>query len=162
MAANPKLNAEVAGAWDAIERAQAVYREITIEYDAVEARRSFNTRYFGLARSLVRGSVETVKPNGDRLPEFASARLPQVERQLFSPAPIYPEFEKMNLDDQAERALKVLEDDKKTWDIIEGLANPEDPKLRPGSIAVAKYREAIETNDVDIMMMCMMIIYSRC
>ena len=97
VAANPKLKAEVSGAWGAIERAQAVYREITTEYDAVEVGRSFNTRYFALARSLVRGSVETGKPNADRLPEFASARLPQVERQLFSPAPIYPEFEKMKL-----------------------------------------------------------------
>ncbi len=96
--ANPKLKAEVAGAWDAIERAQAVQREITNEYETVENGRAFATRYFALARSLVRGSVETVKPNGERLPEFASARLPQVERQLFSPAPIYPEFEKMKLE----------------------------------------------------------------
>jgi hypothetical protein len=47
---------------------------------------------------LVRGTVEIGKPNGDRLPEFASARLPLVERQLFSPAPIYPEFEKLKLE----------------------------------------------------------------
>jgi Peptidase S46 len=98
VAANPKLKAEAYGAWDAITRAQAVLRDIVNEHDAIEGVRAFNTRYFGLARTLVRGSVEIVKPNGDRLPEFASARLPLVERQLFSPAPIYPEFEKLKLE----------------------------------------------------------------
>lgn len=98
VAANPTLKAEAYGAWDAIARAQAVLRDIVNEYDAIEGLRAFNTRYFGLARTLVRGSVEMVKPNGDRLPEFASARLPLVERQLFSPAPIYPEFEKLKLE----------------------------------------------------------------
>lgn len=98
VAANPKLKAETGNAWEAIARAQNVYRDIINEYDAVEGIRAFNTRYFSLARTLVRGSVEITKPNGDRLPEFASARLPLVERQLFSPAPIYPEFEKLKLE----------------------------------------------------------------
>ncbi len=98
VAANPKLKAEAYGAWDAIARAQAVLRDIVNEYDAIEGVRAFNTRYFSLARTLTRGSVEVAKPNGDRLPEFASARLPLVERQLFSPAPIYPEFEKLKLE----------------------------------------------------------------
>ena len=98
VAANPKLKAEAGGAWAAIEKAQLVYRESVNEYDAVEGGRGFNSRYFGLARTLVRGSDERIKPDGDRLPEFSSARLPLVERQVFSPAPIYPDFEKMKLE----------------------------------------------------------------
>ncbi len=96
--ANPKLKAEIGNAWGAIEKAQAVYRDMVSEYDAVEGGRAFNTRYFALARALVRGADERVKSNGDRLPEFSSARLPVVERQVFSPAPIYPEFEKLKLE----------------------------------------------------------------
>ncbi len=96
--ANPKLKADVRDAWGAIEKAQAVYRDIASEYDAVEGGRAFNSRYFSLARALVRGADERVKANGDRLPEFSSARLPLTERQLFSPAPIYPEFEKLKLE----------------------------------------------------------------
>jgi len=95
---NPKLKAEVGNAWGAIEKAQAVYRDMASEYDAVEGGRAFNSRYFSLARALVRGADERVKPNGDRLPEFSSARLPLTERQVFSPAPIYPEFEKRKLE----------------------------------------------------------------
>ncbi len=96
--ANPKLKAEVGNAWGAIEKAQAVYRDMASEYDMVEGGRAFNSRYFSLARSLVRGAEERIKPNGDRLPEFSSARLPAAERQMFSPAPIYPEFEKLKLE----------------------------------------------------------------
>lgn len=95
---NPKLKAEVGNAWGAIEKAQAVYRDMASEYDAVEGGRAFNSRYFSLARALVRGADERFKANGDRLPEFSSARLPLTERQVFSPAPIYPEFEKRKLE----------------------------------------------------------------
>ena len=98
VAANPALKAEVGGAWDAIARAQVVYREIATEYDTIEGGRGFNSRYFNLARALVRGAEERSKPDGTRLPEFSTTRLPLVERQLFSPAPIYPEFEKVKLE----------------------------------------------------------------
>jgi hypothetical protein len=46
---------------------------------------------------LVRGAVERPKPDADRLPEFAEARRTEVEQELFSPAPISPDFEKTKL-----------------------------------------------------------------
>ena len=98
VASNPALEKEVGDPWDAIARAQVVAREIAAEYDAVEVGRAFQSRYFSIARTLVRGATERSKIDGVRLPEFASARLPVVERQLFSPAPIYPEFEKVKLE----------------------------------------------------------------
>lgn len=98
VAANAKLAADTNGAWDAIARAQTVYREIAAEYNAVEGGSGFSTRYFTIARAIVRGADERAKPDGDRLPEFSATRLPLVERQLFSPAPIYPEFEKFKLE----------------------------------------------------------------
>lgn len=125
VASNPELTAGVSGAWDAIARAQSVYREIASEYDAIEIGRAFSTRYFGLARALVRGSIETTKPNGDRLPEFASARLPLVERQLFSPAPIYPEFEKLKLEFSLTRLRESLGTDDPFVVQILGKQSPE-------------------------------------
>jgi len=41
----------------------------------------------------VRGAAERQKPNPERLREFSDAGLPQLTQGLFSPAPIYPEFE---------------------------------------------------------------------
>ncbi len=108
VASNPALKAEVSGAWDAIAKAQAVYKEIEAEYEAVEGGRSFNTRYFGLARTLVRGSVERAKPDGTRLPEFSSTRLPLIERQINSPAPIYPDFEKLKLEFSLTKMRELL------------------------------------------------------
>ncbi len=97
VATHPALKAEAAGAWDAIAKAQAVYKEIAVEFEAEELARGFNSRYFSIARTLVRG-VERNKPEGERLSEFSATRLPFVERQLLSPAPIYPEFEKVKLE----------------------------------------------------------------
>ena len=95
--ANPKLKAEVGGAWDAIARAQAVYRDIEPEYLVEEQARGFFSKYFGYARTLVRGAAERARPNTERLPEFAESKLPEVEQQLFSSAPVYPEYEKVKL-----------------------------------------------------------------
>ena len=98
VAANPALKAEVGDPWDAIARAQVTAREISLEYGTIELARAFQSRYFGFARTLVRGAAERAKADGDRLPEFSATRLPVVERQLFSPAPIYAEFEKVKLE----------------------------------------------------------------
>ena len=98
VAGHPTLKTEASGAWDAIAKAQSVYKEIAAEYEAEEMARGFNTRYFNIARTLVRGAVERNKPEGERLAEFSASRLPFVERQLLSPAPIYPEFEKVKLE----------------------------------------------------------------
>ncbi len=98
IAGNPALKKEIGDPWEAIARAQVVAREIAAEYDAVETGRAFQTRYYAIARTLVRGATERSKADGLRLPEFSNSRLPVVERQLFSPAPIYPEFEKVKLE----------------------------------------------------------------
>jgi hypothetical protein len=54
---------------------------------------------FGIARTLVRAAAEKPKPNGRRLREFRDSNLESLELQLFSTAPIYPEYEKTKLAD---------------------------------------------------------------
>ena len=125
VAASPKLKAEIGDAWGAIEKAQAVYREIVSEYNAIEGGNGFNSRYFGQARLLVRGAAERSKPNGDRLPEFSSARLPLAERQVFSPAPIYPEFEKLKLEFSLTKLREILGTDDPFVMQILGKESPE-------------------------------------
>jgi hypothetical protein len=46
---------------------------------------------------LVRLTEEKGKPNSDRLREYSDAGLESLEQRLFSPAPIYPEYEKTKL-----------------------------------------------------------------
>ncbi len=97
VANNPALQAKVGGAWDAIERAQQSYRNLNTPYSMLESGRAFSGHYFNIARTLVRGAVERSKPNAERFPEFTDARLPTVEQNLFSNAPIYPDYEKVLL-----------------------------------------------------------------
>lgn len=95
--ADASLRASTAGAWEAIEKAQADYRDVAAEYDVIESTRSYGSDYFSIARRLVRGAIERPKPDAERLPEFADARRTEIEEELFSPAPISADFEKTKL-----------------------------------------------------------------
>lgn len=96
VAARPEL-AAANNAWQDIVKAEAVYRAIGNEHYFIESGRGFMSKYFGFARTLVRGAAERAKPDGERLPEFTQAELPAVEQALFSTAPIYPEYEQLKL-----------------------------------------------------------------
>lgn len=93
VAARPALAKTTLGAWDAIASAEKRHREMYQGMVQVEKARAFASRYFTIARTLVRGAAERPKANADRLPEFNDSKLPEVEARLFSSAPIYPEFE---------------------------------------------------------------------
>ncbi len=95
--ADPARKTKYGAAWDAIAKAQATYRDIEISYQFMEGRNGFFTKYFAFARALVRGADERKKPNAERLREFTESRIPSLTQQLFSTAPIYPEYEKVKL-----------------------------------------------------------------
>lgn len=86
------LKRQYASAWDGIHAAVAKRREQKRAFDALE--RGFRlSDLFGIARILVRAAEEIPKPNGERLAEFADARLPQLKQKLLSKAPLYDELE---------------------------------------------------------------------
>lgn len=110
VAARPAFQ-DVAGAWDAIARAERVRGDLSEEHNLLEEGRAFGGRYFRLARLLVRGAVERSKPDADRLPEFADAMLPQRELALRSRAPDYPAYEEVLLAASLTRLRSVLGQD---------------------------------------------------
>ena len=59
----------------------------------------FNSHSFAIARTLLRASEELPKPGGERLREFADARLPSLKFGLFSDEPIYEDLETLKLAD---------------------------------------------------------------
>jgi V8-like Glu-specific endopeptidase len=154
VASNPKLKAEIGDPWTAISKAQERIREIGPEYEAMEGARTFNTRYFGIARALLRGAEERTKPDTRRLPEFASSRQLQAERQLFSSAPIYPEFEKMKLEFSLTKLRETLGTDHPFVKQVLGQESPEQMAKRMidgtklGDVSV---RKALWTGDQDAM-----------
>ena len=54
---------------------------------------NFNSPLMDIARSTWRHAEEKTKLNGERLPEFSDARLPQLMQTVLSDAPIYKELE---------------------------------------------------------------------
>lgn len=96
VASQPELKTKVGPAWDAIAQAEVIRQDIELPYQEFEKGHAFETVFFEMARTLVRGAMERSKSNAERLPEFADARLGEVEEKLFSSAPIYPQLEKLH------------------------------------------------------------------
>ena len=99
VAADPKSQAAFGSAWDDIAAARKAAKAMTTDMTFLEGAAGLDTRLFGVARNIVRFVEERDKPNADRLPEYTEARLATFERQLYSPAPVYVEAEKVKLAD---------------------------------------------------------------
>jgi hypothetical protein len=85
--------------WDRVANAMKVRAKNIHRYTVFEGRAGFNSDYYGIARTLLRGGDERPKPNGERLREFGESRLESLTFQLFSDAPIYDDFEIVKLTD---------------------------------------------------------------
>lgn len=90
---NAQWKQQFGGAWEAIAGAEHKY-ESRIR---LQAFRGLNSRLAQFAETIVDYVAEIKKPAGERLPGYQEARLDSLRLQLFSPAPIYPEFEKVKL-----------------------------------------------------------------
>jgi len=100
--------ASIGDPWADIEKANTLARNLDTELTYLEGAAGFNSRYFRLARTLVRGAAEREKPNTERLREFTDASLPRIRQQLAAPVPIYPELEKLTLSFGLERMREWL------------------------------------------------------
>ena len=108
IAANPDRQKLYGDAWDAIAKAHQTYPTYIRERRSFEQAAGFNTTLFTFARTLVRMADENAKPNAERLPEYTDARRASLELALYSPAPIYPEFEKLKLADSLSFMVELL------------------------------------------------------
>ncbi len=86
---DPKMKSEYGAAWDAIAKAVEKQGQLFPSYYFVESLGGFAGAEPHFARQLVRVSAERQKPEQQRLREYGPARLPSLEQQLFSTAPVY-------------------------------------------------------------------------
>jgi hypothetical protein len=86
-------------AWDRIAKAQQIRAANIRKYTLLEGAVGFNSELFGLARTLLRAAEELPKPSNQRLREFRDSNLESLQFQLFSPAPIYDNYERVKLAD---------------------------------------------------------------
>jgi hypothetical protein len=110
--ANPDWRKAYGWAWDTIttviERQKSRSRQNTF--------RSVRGRLFSIATQLVQAAEEMKKPNGERLSPYQEANVSGMKFRLFSPAPLYPELEEVQIADGLAEALEGL--------------GPEDPFLK--------------------------------
>jgi hypothetical protein len=97
IAADPTRNEAYGSAWDKIARSFEAARRIGAPAMFLEGGAAFNSELFHIARTIVRLVEEDAKPNAERLREYGDAGRASLERALYSPAPIYPEYEEAKL-----------------------------------------------------------------
>src|SRR5262249_11888771 len=95
--ADPKLHAAIGDPWAEIAQAQAARAEINTRYSFLEGRAGGGALY-RYARTLVRAATEREKPNGERLRDYADARLPLLQKTLLDPQPVERDLEQLQLE----------------------------------------------------------------
>jgi hypothetical protein len=140
-AANPDRKAKYGDAWDAIAKAHQTLPTYIRERRIFDQSGGFNTALFGIARNLVRLAEENAKPNAERLPEFTDARRASLELGLYSPAPIYDDFEKLKLADSLGFMIELLGADHA---LVKQIMNGKTPEAR-----AAELIDGTKLKDVD-------------
>ena len=140
-AANPDRKKNYGDAWDAIAKAHQMLPTYIRERRIFDQAGGFNTTTFGIARNLVRLAEENQKPNAERLPEFTDARRASLELGLYSPAPIYDDFEKLKLADSLGFMIELLGADHA---LVKQIMNGKTPEAR-----AAELIDGTKLKDVD-------------
>ena len=132
--ADPKSRAAFGAAWDKIASAQQVSAKIGKRLNFLERGLAFDSQLYSIAHTLVRLTEEKGKPNSDRLREYRDSALESLKLQLFSDAPIYPDYEKAKLahslafwkrtmgaeDPTVERVLRGRTPEQAAADLVDG------------------------------------------
>ena len=97
IATDPEKKETYGAAWERIAEAQKTAAQLVKPFNFLERGFAFDSDLFRIAAILVRLAEEKPKPNSDRLKEYRESGLQSLELQLFSEAPIYPEYEEAKL-----------------------------------------------------------------
>ena len=87
------LKEPIGNPWSDVTAALKVWDGIYYDWDLLEQRSAFHSQLFGIARTLMRLTDESAKPNADRLREYRESNLESLKFELFSEAPIYEDLE---------------------------------------------------------------------
>jgi hypothetical protein len=101
---NAELKKQYGGAWTGVEQAIDKARPRIKE----QFNRSLDSQLGMLAINLVTYVAEIKKPDADRLPGFHDSQLDSLKLRLFSPAPVYPEFEIVRMTGALEADEKAM------------------------------------------------------
>lgn len=142
VAADPNL-ADAAGAWDQIAAAQPAAAALFLPWRMLESGAGGGSELYYYARLLVRAAIERDKPEAERLPEYADARLPLIERKLADAPPADAALERLYLEHWLLKTREVLTVDAPQVRILLGRESPE---------AVAEALAKSELSDPEVRM----------
>ena len=97
MVADPVLRKKYGTAWREVAVAERKLLDMDVSYSLILRRGAFRGRLFRTAFLLVLGAHERTLANAVRIPTFRDANLPALEHRLFSRAPYYPSFNRLQL-----------------------------------------------------------------
>ena len=116
-----ELKKQYGSAWTGVEQAIDKARPRSKE----QFNRSLDSQLGMLAINLVTYVAEIKKPDADRLPGFHDSQLDSLKLRLFSPAPVYPEFEIVRMTGALEADEKAMGPDD-PW--VKAVLNGKTPK----------------------------------
>jgi hypothetical protein len=105
VASKPEWEKAYGGGWDAIAQAEIKRGEMLKAYRLYSLRWS---RLAEIALNIVQYVAEVKKPDGERLQGYHDSQLDSLRFRLFSPAPIYPDYEAAMLEGALQLSLEEL------------------------------------------------------
>jgi hypothetical protein len=143
--ADAKLAAATGDPWADLEAIAKLRPNLEKDYAWLEGRAGFRSELFAYARTIVRGTAEREKANGERLREFSDARLPLVEKNLIDARPVYTDLEKTVLSFWLTKLRENLTADSAGTKTFLGKDSPETlaAKLVGSKLADPAYRKAL-------------------
>ncbi len=130
VASSPALRLVAGDAWSEVARAQVRARELYLPYQLIEKRRAMPGDLYDWAVTLVRGTAERDKPNGERLREYSESALPFVGQQLLAPTPVYAAIERLQFSFGLERVREWLGPDDALVHLVLGKESPDSVAAR--------------------------------
>jgi hypothetical protein len=109
VARDPALTAECGASWDKIAAVQQ--ERVPRLNQSLFRGQNLSGRLPEVATTIVRYVAEVAKPNDTRFEEYRDSNLESLRFDLFSPAPIYPDFEEAVLAADLQESLEKLGSD---------------------------------------------------
>jgi hypothetical protein len=136
-----KLKEPIGDPWSDVAEILKVWDSIYDDLDLIENGAAFNSKLFGIARTLVRLADESAVPNAERLREYRESNLESLKFELFSEAPIYDDLEMVTLAD----SLSMLVEMKGTADpLVQKILAGKSPREQAARLIAGSKLQSVE------------------